>query len=63
MARLDFCLVTPDIQSNISNVGMYHGYKTDHSFIYLYLENINITCGSSYYYEEEGEKPTKFLCN
>ena len=49
MARLDFYLVTPDIQLNISKVGMYHGYRTDHSFIYLYLENFNITRGRSYW--------------
>ena len=49
LARLDFYLVTPDIQLNISKVGMYHGYRTDHSFIYLYLENFNITRGRSYW--------------
>ena len=49
MARLDFLLVTPDIQSKVTNSGMCPGYRTDHSLIYLSLENTNLICGKGYW--------------
>ena len=41
MARLDFFLVSSDLIPMVTNSGMYTGYRTDHSLVYLYI-NIRI---------------------
>ena len=41
MARLDFYLVSSDLIPMVTKSGMYTGYRTDHSLVYLYI-NIRI---------------------
>ena len=42
MARLGFFLLSSDLIPLVTNSGMYTGYRTDHSLVYLYI-NIRIS--------------------
>ena len=49
MARLDFYLVTPDIQANISKHILSFGYRSDHSLVGIELNMENSERGKGFW--------------
>ena len=49
MARLDFYLVSPDLLPKIVKTDMAHGYRTDHSIIYLTIDTMVCQRGKGFW--------------
>ena len=49
MARLDFFLITPDLQPRLVKTDIMHGYRTDHSLIGMSLDVGLVKRGNGYW--------------